>query len=115
MTEPITGPVAVVIFGVTGDLTRRKLIPALYELTLAGHLPTPFYVVGFARRDWDDEKLRSVLREGINEFSGSKPLNDLVLEKLLAPAHYICANFNDSEGYRNLGAWLEQHQVKNCL
>jgi glucose-6-phosphate 1-dehydrogenase len=115
MTEPNSAPVAVVIFGVSGDLTRRKLIPALYELTLAGILPSPFFVVGFARRDWDDEMLKSVLREGITEFSRTKKLDDSVLEKLLSPAHYICASFNDSEGYRDLDSWLTSNQIKNCL
>jgi glucose-6-phosphate 1-dehydrogenase len=115
MTEPNSAPVAVVIFGVSGDLTRRKLIPALYELTLAGILPSPFFVVGFARRDWDDELIKSVLREGITEFSRTKKLDDSVLEKLLSPAHYICASFNDSEGYRDLDSWLTSNQIKNCL
>ncbi len=56
--------IAFVIFGVTGDLTRRKLIPALYELLLSNRLAAPIYIVGFARRDWSDEYLKQVLRKG---------------------------------------------------
>jgi len=66
-------PTAFVIFGVTGDLTRRKLIPAIYELKLAGRLDGPFHIIGFARRDWSDEILRETLREGVKEFARTKP------------------------------------------
>jgi glucose-6-phosphate 1-dehydrogenase len=115
MSEPISGPIAIVIFGVTGDLTRRKLIPALYELALSGTLPGPFYIIGFARRDWDDEMLRSVLRQGVNDFVRTKPLNEAVLEDLLTRAHYISSNFSDSSGYQRLGQWLESNSMANCL
>ena len=57
-SKQLEGKAAFVVFGVTGDLTRRKLIPALYELQLAGRLPEDFHIIGFARRDWTDEFLR---------------------------------------------------------
>ena len=59
----------IVIFGATGDLTRRKLVPALYNLYRKGRLPTAARIVGFARRDWSDERLRDVMREGVREFA----------------------------------------------
>jgi glucose-6-phosphate 1-dehydrogenase len=106
---------AVVIFGVTGDLTRRKLIPALYQLTLAGRLPDDFNIIGFARRDWTDEYLREVLRQGVNEFARTKPIDTTTLECLLGQAHYIRAAFDDPEGYRRLREYLDQVSAGNCL
>jgi Glucose-6-phosphate dehydrogenase, NAD binding domain len=62
-------PCAMVIFGATGDLARRKLVPALYNLARAGHLPDEFSVLGFARSASDDRNFREELRAGVQEFS----------------------------------------------
>jgi glucose-6-phosphate 1-dehydrogenase len=112
---PVNEGFAVVIFGATGDLTHRKLIPALYELTKAGRLPDNFHIIGFARRDWTDDSLRDVLRQGVNEFSRTKPIDVETLECLVNQAHYIRAQFNDAEGYRQLGEYLEKVSAENCL
>ena len=58
---------AIVIFGVTGDLTRRKLIPAIYELFLNNRIPKNLWVIGFARKEWDDSLLRDVFFKAISE------------------------------------------------
>ncbi len=113
--EQTSEPVAFVIFGVTGDLTRRKLIPALYELLLSERLPGPIYIVGFARREWDDEFLQRTLKEGVQKYSRTKPVNEAVLEKLVESAHYVCADFNDPEGYLELASLLDAHGTSNCL
>src|SRR5262245_34228350 len=63
-------PCAIVLFGATGDLTHRKLAPALYQLALAGQLPADFAIVGFARRDWDDEAFRGELHKTLAEQHG---------------------------------------------
>lgn len=60
-TRPQAEPCVVVIFGATGDLTHRKLIPAIYNLALEGDLPSPIQVVGFARRPKNDEEFRADL------------------------------------------------------
>jgi glucose-6-phosphate 1-dehydrogenase len=62
-------PTTFVIFGASGDLTRRKLIPALFNSYCKGRLPAQFNIVGFARRPWDDEQLRQILQEGMEEFA----------------------------------------------
>ena len=62
-------PTTFVIFGASGDLTRRKLIPALFNSYCKGRLPENFLIVGFARRPWDDEQLRQILREGMQELA----------------------------------------------
>ncbi len=106
---------AVVIFGVTGDLTRRKLIPALYELTVGNQLPDKFNVIGFARRDWDDQKLHEVLCEGVREFARTRPVNEQAIEKLTAEVRYIRSSFDDAAGYQRLAQTLEDLSIDHCL
>ena len=62
-------PTTIVIFGATGDLTRRKLIPALFQLACKGRLPQPFHIVGFARQEFSDDRFRDYLGEVVREFS----------------------------------------------
>ena len=114
-TKKTAGGIAFVIFGVTGDLTRRKLIPALYELLLAQRLPTPISIIGFARREWDDEKLKQVLRDGVNEFAHEKPVKAKTLEQLLENAHYVQSTFSEQDGYRRLGALIDKLERPNVL
>ena len=99
--------IAIVIFGVTGDLTRRKLIPALYELYMAGRLSLPLYIIGFARRDWTDDMLRDNFRQGVMEFGKSKP-NQETLDNLLTNVKYIRASFDDPAGYIALKEILDK-------
>src|SRR6476620_10850046 len=69
-------PCAMVIFGASGDLTKRKLIPALYVLALERLLPAGFSVIGVARHDMDDESFRSTMKDAVNEFSRRQPLDE---------------------------------------
>jgi glucose-6-phosphate 1-dehydrogenase len=108
-------PSALVIFGVTGDLTRRKLIPALYELKLSGRLEGPLYIIGFARRDWTDDFLRETFREGVKEFARTNDINEDVLADLLSRAHYVRSSFDDINGYHNLAKLLAELQIINVL
>jgi glucose-6-phosphate 1-dehydrogenase len=107
--------VAFVIFGVTGDLTIRKLIPALYELCLSNRLTMPLTIIGFARRDWTDEKLRSVLIEGVRQYGRSQPVDETVLTDLVSKARYIQSTFDDLNGYEQLKSLFETLKVKNVL
>jgi glucose-6-phosphate 1-dehydrogenase len=104
-----------VIFGVTGDLTKRKLIPALYQLAVEDQLPDELEIIGFARRDWDDEKLRAEMRAGVQEFSRVKPVDDDVLETLLSCMSYVRSTFEDSDGYRRLKQLFNDKKVHNVL
>jgi len=63
-TEP-----TIVIFGASGDLTRRKLVPSLYNLYRRGHLPAGTRIVGFARRPYSDEDFRARLRDGVQQYN----------------------------------------------
>src|SRR5439155_25687618 len=62
-------PCVLVIFGATGDLTKRKLIPALYQLSHDRLLPANVAIVGFARRDWTDESFRGEMKDAVGEFA----------------------------------------------
>lgn len=108
-------PVAVVIFGVTGDLTRRKLLPAIYELKLVGRLKAPVHIIGFARRDWTDETLAQTMREAVSEFARSQPIDEAILNELLPDVHYVHSTFDDLDGYRRLGALLDEHAIRNVM
>ena len=110
-----SGAVAFVIFGVTGDLTHRKLIPALYELALAGRLPERFCIIGFARRPWDDNALKQILREGLADHARTRPVQEDVLNRLLANAHYIQSSFDDPTGYRRLTECLASQKLVNGI
>jgi glucose-6-phosphate 1-dehydrogenase len=91
-----SGPPAcvVVVFGATGDLTRRKLMPALYNLAAGGHLPSRFAAVGCARRDWSAEQFRDRMRTGVKEFSRSG-LSDPVWDGLAPALGFVSGDFND--------------------
>jgi glucose-6-phosphate 1-dehydrogenase len=94
-------PFSLVIFGATGDLTKRKLIPALYKLYLEGLLPDKFSIVGFARRDWGDEGFREKLLEAVSTLTS----HDTSEEKWAPFArnlYYHQANLDDPAGYDGL-------------
>ena len=94
--------IALVIFGVTGDLTRRKLIPAIYQLYKDGQLPQKVKIIGFARRQWTDEIMREYLRQGIAEFSRSQPVDEKVVENLLKSVKYVQSTFEEDQGYKEI-------------
>jgi glucose-6-phosphate 1-dehydrogenase len=101
-------PCVMVIFGATGDLTHRKLLPALYNLALEHPLPAGFSVVGFARRPYSDEEFRKQALDSVNQFSRQKPVNQQVWESFASGIHYLQSNFHDPEGYERLAALLNK-------
>ena len=66
----IAGPCGVVIFGVTGDLSRKKLMPAIYDLANRGLLPPSFALVGFARREWADQDFSKIVHDAVAAVDG---------------------------------------------
>jgi glucose-6-phosphate 1-dehydrogenase len=95
-----------VIFGATGDLTHRKLLPALYNLALEHPLPAGFSVIAFARRPYSTDEYRQQALESINQYSRQKPVNPQVWENFAAGIHYLQADFNDPKGYERLNNLL---------
>lgn len=101
-------PCILVIFGATGDLTARKLIPALYNLAREGQLPAHFACVGFARRDKTNEMFRDEMREAVNKFSRSKPIDPLLWDQFKEQLFYHRSEFGDDKGYEDLKTLLQQ-------
>ncbi len=100
-------PCVVIIFGASGDLTHRKLVPALYNLGVDGLLPSHFSMVGVARRDYTNEAFREELKKSVAEFSRRKPLNESIWSDFAENSYYLAAPFDNIEGYHRLGALLD--------
>jgi glucose-6-phosphate 1-dehydrogenase len=98
---------SVVIFGATGDLTHRKLIPALYNLAVDGELPTGVRILGFARRDWSDEYFRERLESSNREVSRTGH-DEEIWEGLASNIRYHRSEFQDQDGYRRLAERLDE-------
>src|SRR5438045_8457652 len=75
-------PTTLVIFGASGDLAKRKLLPAIYNLAHEGALPERFNLIGCARSGWSDDEFRDQARDAIKKFS-RRPADETVLESLL--------------------------------
>jgi glucose-6-phosphate 1-dehydrogenase len=105
--ERIPEPAAVVIFGASGDLTKRKLLPALFHLEQAGLLPQQFRIVGVARRDLG-KTFAQDMRQGIVEFGGVKDGAEK-LDEFVGKIGYHAMNFDDNDGYAGLKKLLEQY------
>src|SRR5271156_3962600 len=80
-TRKTVEPCSIVIFGASGDLTARKLIPALYHLFKEKQIPADFRVIGFARREKPDDAWRKELREALDQFSRTKPVDNAVWDE----------------------------------
>ena len=104
-SEPLS-PTTLVVFGVSGDLARRKLLPSLYRLDQAGVLPHRFDVVGVSRRGYTDEEFRAFVRAAIVEHSRLPPAAHR-LERLLARMHHVTLEFGETDGYQRLRAQLD--------
>src|SRR5947209_9551325 len=100
-------PTALVIFGATGDLAHRKLIPALYNLAHEGALPERFELIGIARRDKADENFQQMARESIERFSRRTPASD-VLDGLVSNMRYVPGAFDDDQVYGEIEKVLNE-------
>src|ERR1041384_5253876 len=95
-------PCSIVIFGASGDLTARKLIPALYHLFKEKQMPPSFRVVGFARREKTDDSWRKELREALEQFSRTKPVDDKVWTDFAKNIFYCMGDLTDDAAYKTL-------------
>ena len=100
-------PCVLIIFGASGDLTHRKLIPALYSLEYRGLLPENFAVVGVARTENSTEAWREKMREAVAEF-GRDEMREDVWQRLAAGMHYVTTDFSSEGGESHVMALLEQ-------
>jgi glucose-6-phosphate 1-dehydrogenase len=95
-----------VIFGATGDLTKRKLLPAIYQLKLQGQLPDQFAVIATARKEYTDESYREIAKEAVTQYSGST-LKEEIWESLCKQLFYHQLQFDEDDGYAGLKVMLE--------
>lgn len=99
-------PCSIVIFGASGDLTARKLIPALYHLFKDKQMPASFRVIGFARREKTDDSWRQELRAALDQFSRSKPVDDQVWQDFSKNVFYCEGDLTEAQAYQKLEALL---------
>ncbi|MCP5518103.1 MAG: glucose-6-phosphate dehydrogenase [Verrucomicrobiales bacterium] len=100
-------PCTIVIFGASGDLTARKLIPALYHLHVDGVLPDPVRVVGVARREKSDDAWREELSGAVRRFSRTQPVAAAGWERFARCLHYCQGDVEDPATYASLGTRLK--------
>ena len=100
-------PTVAVIFGATGDLTHRKIIPAFYHLAKNKLLPEDFAIIGFARRPKSDDDFRKDLDEALQEFSHTKPVDEEVWKKLARHIYYFQGELDDPNAFKNLAEKLK--------
>ena len=101
----IAGPCSVVIFGVTGDLSRKKLMPAIYDLANRGLLPPSFSLVGFARRDWADQDFGEIVYDAVKEHART-PFRQEVWDRLAEGIRFVQGSFDDSAAFATLAETL---------
>jgi len=103
----VAGPCVLVLFGVTGDLARRKLLPAIYDLGNRGLLPPGFSLVGFARRDWSDQDFAQVTYEAVKE-NARTPFREEVWNQLREGIHFVQGEFADDGAFDALAMALRE-------
>lgn len=115
----VVRPCTVVIFGASGDLTARKLIPALYHLFLGKQLPSPVRIIGFARREKTDQQWREELRAALEKFSRTKPVDEEVWSAFAQNISYCIGDFSDANAFarlkEQLGRFEGQELQRNLL
>ncbi|MER7079813.1 glucose-6-phosphate 1-dehydrogenase [Saccharopolyspora kobensis] len=103
----IAGPCGLTIFGVTGDLSRKKLMPAIYDLANRGLLPPGFALTGFARRDWADQDFGQVVYEAVKEHART-PFHQSVWDRLAEGIRFVPGSFDDDEAFDRLAETVKQ-------
>jgi len=105
---PAAPSCAIVIFGASGDLAKRKLIPALYELARENLLDKTSYVVGYSRSEMTDEQFRAEAKEAIQKFARTKPMDEALWKSLESRLFYIAADYGSDEGHAKCAAKMDQ-------
>lgn len=103
-------PSIFIIFGASGDLTWRKLIPALYNLFLEDYLPEKFTIFGFGQGDMSNEKFRDHLHEGVDQFSRNSKAKKKSWDSFAKHLYYQEADLTDAEVYKDLGRKLDDQE-----
>lgn len=99
--------VIITIFGASGDLTKRKLVPALYDLFIQKLLPEKFAILGVSRTDLNDESFRTAMFDAVNKYAEKKPVEENILKEFINNLYYISIDTSDVKDYANLKKKLE--------
>jgi glucose-6-phosphate 1-dehydrogenase len=100
-------PCALVVFGVTGDLARKKLLPAIYDLANRGLLPAAFVLLGFARRDWGDGDFAALAKKSAKQYARTQ-WNEEVWKRLCTDIQFVPGSFDDDDAFDTLTKTLDQ-------
>lgn len=103
----IAGPSGLVIFGVTGDLSRKKLLPAVYDLANRGLLPPGFGLTGFARRDWNADHFAEITKEAVQQHART-PFRERVWRQLEQGIRFVPGEFDDDDAFDRLAATVAE-------
>lgn len=106
--EAAAEPCIVVIFGASGDLTSRKLVPALYRLTQERLLPAEFAIVGFSRSPMSHEAFRDKMKNAVETFSDGRNIDPAVWESFAQGIFYTAGDINNADAYQRMSALLDQ-------
>ncbi|MGB3403191.1 MAG: glucose-6-phosphate dehydrogenase [Microcoleaceae cyanobacterium] len=109
--DRVPEPQILVIFGASGDLTQRKLVPALYQMRLERKLPSELTIVGVARRDWSHDYFREQMKIGVEEFGGGLQSDD-TWKDFAQGLFYCSGNIDHPESYQKLKAFLKELDEK---
>src|SRR5207302_3767705 len=101
-------PCAVVIFGASGDLAHRKLVPALYNLAVGAHLPAAFGIVGVSKSAYSHEEFAQGMREAVGRFSRTRPVDPEIWQDFAAGIRYVAGSFDDPDTFARLRAQLDE-------
>src|SRR5579862_9824139 len=107
-TQRVPAPCALVIFGASGDLTERKLVPALYYLSRAGLLPDGFSMIGCAKTPYTDESFRDKMQKAVKKFLDLPDADHEAIRSFTKDVHYISDDFGDAKAYDQLKKLLDQ-------
>ena len=103
----IAGPCGMVLFGVTGDLSRKKIMPAIYDLANRGLLPPGFSLVGFARRDWEDQDFAQIVHDAVKQYART-PFREEVWNQLSEGFRFVPGDFDDDMAFEQLRRTVEE-------
>jgi glucose-6-phosphate 1-dehydrogenase len=108
-TNRISEPCNVIFFGASGDLMKRMLMPAMYNLRLGDVLPMNYGIVGFSRTEWDDDGFRNAMKASIDEFSRSGEAKDPLWSDFAKRLFYVSGDFDDVKCYKLLKERLDRN------
>ena len=111
-SDRITDPCSIVFFGASGDLFKRMLLPAMYNLRLENTLPQHFGIVGFSRSEWSNDEFGDFGKASIAEFSRSGPAADANWNEFAQHLSYISGSFDDPAAFQRLRQQLEENDRK---